>query len=103
LIFDVRLPRLRSADAYALRFLRRSDFPSGSAYEPHHRTVAFCAVIDGRRTIREIAAAVALSKDTQPGSASDFEDFGRKLFQSLSRLDVLAIALIPTQQASVNQ
>jgi SAM-dependent methyltransferase len=48
---------------------------------------------DGRRTIREIAACVAQSKDSQRGSAADFEKFGRKLFQALWRLDFLAMAL----------
>jgi hypothetical protein len=38
---------------------------------------------------------VAQSKDTQLGSASDFEKFGRTRFQSLWRLDFLAIALNP--------
>ena len=55
----------------------------------------FVRYIDGHRTIREIAACVAQSKDTQLGSAGDFEKFGRKLFQSLWRLDFLAIALNP--------
>jgi hypothetical protein len=62
----------------------------------------FVRYIDGRRTIREIAACVAQSKDTQLGNASDFEKFGRKLFQSLWRLDFLAIALNPAQQTSIN-
>jgi hypothetical protein len=53
----------------------------------------FVQHIDGRRTIRELAACVAQSKDTSRGSAADFEKFGRKLFQALWRLDFLAMAL----------
>jgi hypothetical protein len=63
----------------------------------------FVRYIDGRRTIPEFAASAAKSNDAQLGSASDFEKFGRKLFQSLWRLDFLAIALKPAQQTSVNQ
>ena len=57
----------------------------------------FVEHIGGHRTIREIAACVAQSNDTQRGSAADFEKFGRKLFQSLWRLDFLAMALNPAQ------
>jgi hypothetical protein len=57
----------------------------------------FVEHIDGHRTIREIAACVAQSKDTQRGSATDFEKFGHKLFQSLWRLDFLAMAQNPAQ------
>jgi hypothetical protein len=55
----------------------------------------FVQQIDGHRTIREIAARVAQSKDAQRGSATDLEKFGRKLFQSLWRLDFLAMAPKP--------
>jgi hypothetical protein len=57
----------------------------------------FVRYIDGHRTIREIAACVAQSKDSQRGSAADFEKFGRKLFRSLWRLDFLAFALNSAQ------
>ena len=53
----------------------------------------FVQHIDGHRTIREIAACVAQGKDTARGSVADFEKFGRKLFQSLWRLDFVAMAL----------
>jgi hypothetical protein len=49
--------------------------------------------LDGRRTIREIAACAAQSKDSQRGNTADFEKFGRKLFQGLWRLDFLAMDL----------
>jgi SAM-dependent methyltransferase len=55
----------------------------------------FVQQIDGHRTIREIAARVAQSKDAQRGSTTDLEKFGRKLFQSLWRLDFLAMAPKP--------
>ena len=47
----------------------------------------FVRNIDGRRTIREIAASVAQS--------AALEKFARKLFQSLWRLDFVAMALNP--------
>jgi hypothetical protein len=49
--------------------------------------------IDGRRTIREIAASVAQGGAWHRGSLSDVEKFARKLFQALWRLDFLAMAL----------
>jgi SAM-dependent methyltransferase len=53
----------------------------------------FVRLVDGRRTIREIAANVAQSDELPRGDAGDFEDFARKLFQSLWRLDFVAMAL----------
>ena len=53
----------------------------------------FVQHIDGQRTIREIAACVAEGKDRARGSLADFEKFGRKLFQSLWRLDFVAMGL----------
>jgi SAM-dependent methyltransferase len=53
----------------------------------------FVKQVDGQRTIRQIAAAVAKSNGTQRGSVEDFEKFGRKLFQALWRLDFLAMSL----------
>ena len=53
----------------------------------------FVQHVDGRRTIREIAARVAQSGNSQRAGAADLENFGRKLFQSLWRLDFLAMAL----------
>jgi hypothetical protein len=52
----------------------------------------FVQHIDGRRTIREIAELVAQS-GSQRGDVADLEKFGRKLFQSLWRLDFLAMGL----------
>ena len=53
----------------------------------------FVQNVDGRRTIREIAERVAQSGESPGASAADLEKFGRKLFQSLWRLDFLAMAL----------
>jgi SAM-dependent methyltransferase len=53
----------------------------------------FVQNVDGRRTIREIAERVAQSAEPQRASVADLEKFGRKLFQSLWRLDFLAMAL----------
>lgn len=56
----------------------------------------FVQRVDGRCTIREIAAAVAQTAPRRAG-APDLEDFGRKLFGSLWRLDFVAMALdVPT-------
>jgi SAM-dependent methyltransferase len=52
----------------------------------------FVQQVDGRRTIGEIAASVH-SEALQRGSLTDVEKFARKLFQSLWRLDFLAMAL----------
>jgi SAM-dependent methyltransferase len=53
----------------------------------------FVQHVDGRRTIREIAARVAQSGNSQRAGVADLENFGRKLFQSLWRLDFLAMGL----------
>jgi SAM-dependent methyltransferase len=53
----------------------------------------FVQLVDGRRTIREIAAYVAQGGQLPRGGAGDFENFARKLFQSLWRLDFVAMAL----------
>jgi SAM-dependent methyltransferase len=53
----------------------------------------FLQHIDGRRTIREIAADVAQGVVPQRANVADLEKFGRKLFQSLWRLDFLTMGL----------
>jgi SAM-dependent methyltransferase len=55
----------------------------------------FVQHVDGRRTIREIAACVAQSGGPQRSGVDDREDFGRNLFQSLWRLDFVAMGLNP--------
>ncbi|UMB67749.1 class I SAM-dependent methyltransferase [Mycobacterium paraterrae] len=51
--------------------------------------------IDGHRTIREIAAAVAQRQGSGRARTIEFEKFARRLFQALWRLDFLAMALPP--------
>ena len=53
----------------------------------------FVQYIDGRRTIREIAARVAQKGELSRASPAELEKFGRKLSQSLWRLDWVAMAL----------
>jgi SAM-dependent methyltransferase len=53
----------------------------------------FVQQVDGRRTIREIAERVAQSGESRRGGVAEVEKFGRKLFQSLWRLDFLAMGL----------
>ena len=58
----------------------------------------FVRLVDGHRTIREIAASVARSGDSSRASLADVEGFARKLFQALWRLDFLAVALTSDSQ-----
>ncbi|MGO9926555.1 MAG: class I SAM-dependent methyltransferase [Mycobacterium sp.] len=53
----------------------------------------FVQHVDGRRTIREIAERVAQSGESRRAGAGDIEKFARKLFQSLWRLDFVAMGL----------
>jgi SAM-dependent methyltransferase len=58
--------------------------------------LAFVQHLDGHHTIREIAASVGRQYDVHQGSVAELEDLGRKLFQSLWRLDFVAMALPPS-------
>ncbi len=53
----------------------------------------FVQHVDGRRTIREIAERVAQTGESRRANAADFEKFGRRLFESLWRLDFVAMGL----------
>ncbi len=53
----------------------------------------FVQHVDGRRTIREIVECVARRADVARESEGELQEFARKLFQSLWRLDFLAMAL----------
>ncbi|MGH3562529.1 MAG: class I SAM-dependent methyltransferase [Mycobacterium sp.] len=53
----------------------------------------FVQQVDGRRTIREIAASVGESGVMAQGGAAETEEFARRLFEALWRLDFLAMAL----------
>jgi hypothetical protein len=59
----------------------------------------FVQHVDGRRTIREIAERVA-EDETRRADKAELEKFGRKLFQSLWRLDFLAMGLPAKQHAA---
>jgi hypothetical protein len=58
--------------------------------------LAFMHYVDGRRTIRDIAACVAQSEGQDRNSAAYFEQCGREQFESLWRLDILAMAFNPS-------
>jgi SAM-dependent methyltransferase len=53
----------------------------------------FAQNVDGTRTIRQIAKQVAQSGGSPRASVPDFENFGRKLFESLWRLDFVEMAI----------
>jgi len=54
----------------------------------------FVRLVDGRRSIGEIAANVARGGDADlPGGTGDAQEFARTLFQQLWRLDFLAMAI----------
>ena len=57
--------------------------------------LTFVQHVDGRRTIREIVECVAQRGDVAQEGHADLQEFGRKLFRSLWRLDFLAVALNP--------
>jgi hypothetical protein len=61
--------------------------------------LSFVQHVDGRRTIREIAARVAGSESRTRAENADGEETARRLFQALWRLDVVAIALDRAQRA----
>jgi hypothetical protein len=52
--------------------------------------LAFAQLVDGHRSIGEIAAGVAQRGDAEAGAA---QDFARKLFEELWRMDFLAMAI----------
>lgn len=65
----------------------------GSIFGLTPAQLPFVQLVDGRRTIREITERVAQRRDATPGNAAERENFARKVFQSLWRLDFLAMAL----------
>lgn len=58
----------------------------------------FVQNIDGRKSIREIAQRASETGGSPRASVSDLEKFGRKLFQSLWRLDFVSMDLSATAQ-----
>jgi SAM-dependent methyltransferase len=63
----------------------------------------FVQHVDGRRTIREIAELVTQIGQSPRAGVADLEKFGRKLFQSLWRLDFVAIGLNANRLAILDQ
>ena len=55
--------------------------------------VALAGQVDGRRTIREIIAAASQRGALPQGSQADHEQFAKTFFQSLWRLDFVAMGL----------
>jgi hypothetical protein len=75
-----------------------------SLFEPSDAVVAAAATcvaqaLAYRRTIRDIAECVAHGDDPPQNGAGELGKFGRKLFQSLGRLDLVAMALSATRLA----
>lgn len=68
----------------------------GFRMKPAPLQLAILQNVDGRRTIREIVQRVAQSGEQTQSAVTELEGFGRKLFQSLWRLDFVAMALNPT-------
>jgi hypothetical protein len=55
--------------------------------------VPFVRNVDGRSTIREIAERVSQSGESPGASVADLQKFGRKLIESLWRLDFVMMGL----------
>lgn len=88
-----------AADAldYVPRMRMRCGLDGEEIYRPNWRTALtpaqfqFVQQVDGRRTIRQIAKSLAQSKGAPRTNAAELEEFGRKLFESLWRLDFVAM------------
>ncbi|OBH06415.1 bifunctional 2-polyprenyl-6-hydroxyphenol methylase/3-demethylubiquinol 3-O-methyltransferase UbiG [Mycobacterium sp. E1747] len=65
----------------------------GSKLKLNPAQLPFVQQVDGRQTIREIIDHVARRGDIGPENAGLVREFGRKLFESLWRLDFLAMGL----------
>lgn len=82
---------------YAPQMRFRSGIEGQEIYRPNWRTsltppqMLFLHFVNGRRTIREIADSVAKSGGSL--QVSNLEEFGRRLFESLWRLDFAAMTL----------
>lgn len=63
--------------------------------------MSFVRCVDGLRTIREIAQLVAQGHEPLPNTAGEVEKIARELFQSLWRLDLVAMALDAQQPAAL--
>ncbi|WP_375489515.1 class I SAM-dependent methyltransferase [uncultured Mycobacterium sp.] len=68
----------------------------GARMRANATQLPFVQRVDGRGTIREIVTEVAQKGDLPHARAAELETFGRKLFQSLWRLDWVAVAVNST-------
>ncbi|MEO8815462.1 MAG: class I SAM-dependent methyltransferase [Mycobacterium sp.] len=68
-------------------------FRSGWRMALNPAQLPFVQNIDGRKTVREIAATVSQAGGAGRANPSDLEKFGRKLFEALWRLDFVSMAL----------
>jgi hypothetical protein len=85
------VPSMRIGCGVAGAEIYRKDWRFGLATTQ----LAFVQQVDGTRTIRQIASAVRQSGAGQ-GSTAKMEKYGRTLFQSLWRLDFVAMAKNPS-------
>lgn len=82
---------------YTPQMRMRSGIEGQEIYRPNWRTsltppqMLFLHFVNGRRTIRQIADSVAKSGESL--QISNLEEFGRRLFESLWRLDFAAMTL----------
>lgn len=82
---------------YVPKMRMRSGIEGQELYRPNWRTsvtppqLLFLHFVNGRRTIRQIADSVAKSGESL--QVSSLEEFGRRLFESLWRLDFAAMTL----------
>lgn len=84
---------------YVPQFRMRCGVSGAEIFRPDWRMsldaaeLSFVLNVDGRRTIREIVACVAQNGAAPESRAAHLEKFAGKLFQSLWRLDFVAMAL----------
>jgi hypothetical protein len=84
---------------YVPQMRMRCGLSGGEIYRPDWRIelsrtqLPFVQDVDGRRTIRAIVERVAHGPELRRAASTDLETFARRLFQSLWRLDFLAMAL----------
>lgn len=84
---------------YVPRMRMRCGIEGDEIFRPNWRMqatpaqVRFLQHVNGKRTIRQIADRVAKSGESPGASADDLEEFGRRLFESLWRLDFAAMTL----------
>ncbi|OBI90990.1 bifunctional 2-polyprenyl-6-hydroxyphenol methylase/3-demethylubiquinol 3-O-methyltransferase UbiG [Mycobacterium sp. 1245805.9] len=84
---------------YVPRMRMRCGIEGNEIFRPNWRMQAtpaqmrFLQHVNGKRTIRQIADRVAKSGESPGASADDLEEFGRRLFEALWRLDFAAMTL----------